>query len=354
MTRSAPLRPPSFPSLPARGETPATSEPASGSVKHRAPRSGSGPQNRGRNFCFCAGVPMWMIGRYARPAPMRPVAIPAQPQFSSSFTMQWVSVERMPPPPYSDGKKAVSSPRSCAFFTTCHGIAPFLSYSRETGRISRSANSCAVFWMRSCSSVRWKSTIDWLLRCRLRAIKSSPLQLGPDLFRDRGQAAYRRLDPHDLRQASAELHLPRDYRGLEIGLTRGDLAPHLVRGLELEVRGVLRGHGPGGDPPTRDVQHEREAPVRDRQRDLRRQRRRLLAPLRIQVEPPRELVEEIPREVVHEPEDFLPRDKTLVSTGASGGGTFRSAGPRRTRIVQHEDTIRRRLSGVAPGESPNL
>jgi len=90
---------------------------------------------------------------------MRPVAIPAQPQFNSSVTSTWVKTESIPPPPYASGMKAVSRPSLCAFVMMSHGTVPFLSYSRETGRISRSANSCAVFCMRRCSSVRSKSTI---------------------------------------------------------------------------------------------------------------------------------------------------------------------------------------------------
>src|SRR3989454_3532261 len=38
-------------------------------------------------------------------------------------------------------------------------MTPFLSYSREIGRISRSANVCAVFCIRSCSSVSSNSTM---------------------------------------------------------------------------------------------------------------------------------------------------------------------------------------------------
>src|SRR5439155_679539 len=55
--------------------------------------------------------------------------------------------------------KAVSRPSACALPMTSQGTVPFLSYSRATGRISRSANSCAVFWRSRCSSVRSNSTI---------------------------------------------------------------------------------------------------------------------------------------------------------------------------------------------------
>src|SRR6266849_5690190 len=55
--------------------------------------------------------------------------------------------------------KAVSRPIACAFLMMSQGTVPFLSYSRATGRISRSANSCAVFWRSLCSSVRSNSTI---------------------------------------------------------------------------------------------------------------------------------------------------------------------------------------------------
>ena len=90
---------------------------------------------------------------------MRPVAIPAQPQFNSSVTMTWVKVESIPPPPYASGMNAVSSPRAWAFLITSQGTVPLRSCSRATGRISRSANSWAVFCISRCSSVRSKSTI---------------------------------------------------------------------------------------------------------------------------------------------------------------------------------------------------
>ena len=99
MKRFTPFKTHSSPFFTAVVEMFATSLPASGSVRHSAPRRASGPVKRVRKRFFWSSVPMWMIGRYARPAPMRPVAMPAQPQFSSSMTMTCVRVESIPPPP---------------------------------------------------------------------------------------------------------------------------------------------------------------------------------------------------------------------------------------------------------------
>src|SRR3989304_5951365 len=61
-----------------------------------------------------------------------------------------------------------------------------------------------------------------------------------DLLRRPRALVHRGLDPHNLREAPPELHLPRDHGGVEVRLPRRDLPPDLPRGLELEVRGVLR------------------------------------------------------------------------------------------------------------------
>ncbi len=122
-----------------------TSEPASGSVKQKAPNLGSGSVNRGRNRFFCSSVPMYSMGNTARPPPIRAVEIPAQPQFSSSITKTQDSVLVIPPPPYSSGMKAVSRPSLWAFCTTSHGILASRSQSAAMGLSSFSANSWAVF-----------------------------------------------------------------------------------------------------------------------------------------------------------------------------------------------------------------
>ena len=63
------------------------------------------------------------------------VAIPEQPQESSSVAMQ-LSTALNPTPPCSGGMQVLESPISQAFFMISRGNSPDWSYSAATGAIS--------------------------------------------------------------------------------------------------------------------------------------------------------------------------------------------------------------------------
>ena len=97
------------------------------------------------------------IGAVARPLHVSDVPMPEHPQAISS-SMIAPSRKPSPGPPYSSGRWPFIRPSSQAFSMISPGQVPSLSYSQATGRISFSANSCAISRMFFCSSVSVKST----------------------------------------------------------------------------------------------------------------------------------------------------------------------------------------------------
>ena len=80
-----------------------------------------------------------MTGAEARAFASIAVAMPVQPQASSSVMMQPSSVPR-PMPPYSGGTWVFISPSSHAFFATSRGNSPVSSWCAAFGAISSRAN----------------------------------------------------------------------------------------------------------------------------------------------------------------------------------------------------------------------
>jgi hypothetical protein len=80
-----------------------TSEPASASVMHIAPRTSFESQNIGRYCARCSGVPHNWIAVAASEVPLMAPPIPAQPHVSSSMTIICVTMSVTPPPPNSSG-----------------------------------------------------------------------------------------------------------------------------------------------------------------------------------------------------------------------------------------------------------
>src|SRR5947209_1473190 len=135
---------------------PDTSEPALGSVRQKDANRGASVR-RPRYSRLSSSDAARMTGAVARPLQVSDVAIPEQPQDSSS-SMIAPSRKPRPGPPYSEGRWLFINPSSHAFSRISPGQVPSLSYSQATGRISFSAKSCAISRMLFCSSVRVKST----------------------------------------------------------------------------------------------------------------------------------------------------------------------------------------------------
>ena len=133
----------------------AVSEPTPGSVDASAVSGGVGEHSGASHRCCCSGVPTSTTGRAKNPPDVTRFPIPAQPQFSSSWTMQPVRTSATPPPPTSSGSMNDVSPTSAARCTTSTGqCVSRSSTSAATGRISARANSAASAWISRCSSVR--------------------------------------------------------------------------------------------------------------------------------------------------------------------------------------------------------
>src|ERR1700759_4346895 len=135
---------------------PDTSEPALGSVRQNDAYSGDSDRRPRYSFLSSSDAAR-MTGAVARPLQVSEVAIPEQPQASSS-SMTTPSRTPRPGPPYSEGRWLFINPNSHAFSRISPGQVPSLSYSEATGRISFSAKSCAISRMLFCSSVSVKST----------------------------------------------------------------------------------------------------------------------------------------------------------------------------------------------------
>ena len=134
----------------------ATSEPASGSESPNEQRIGSSSSG-GSHFACCSSLPAMITG--AEPSPLAPieVAIPEQPQFSSSATSMPSKAER-PRPPKRSGTCRFIRPSSCAFAITSAGWVWCSSYSAAFGRISFAAKSRASSRRFFCSSLRANET----------------------------------------------------------------------------------------------------------------------------------------------------------------------------------------------------
>ena len=74
----------------------AVSEPTPGSVEASAVSGGRWPHSGASQRCRCSGVPTSISGRAKKPAEVIRLPMPAQPQFSSSWTMQPVSTSLDP------------------------------------------------------------------------------------------------------------------------------------------------------------------------------------------------------------------------------------------------------------------
>ena len=81
----------------------AVSEPTPGSVEASAVSGGCGPHSGASQRCCCSGVPTSITGRAKKAPEVIRLPMPAQPQFSSSCTMQPVKTSPMPPPPTCSG-----------------------------------------------------------------------------------------------------------------------------------------------------------------------------------------------------------------------------------------------------------
>src|SRR3954451_9112784 len=181
---------------------PETSEPASGSVRQKEEKIGASVSIP--KYCFCSsGEPPSASGAVARPLAPMEVAMPEQPQASSSSIRQPSSVDT-PGPPNSSGTWEFIRPSSQAFSRICWGQVPSLSNSQATGRISFSAKSCAMSRSAFCSSVSVKSTTVLLLRltsqstppCRVATgvlrLKLEPCASDGERVRDRAVRGGRR------------------------------------------------------------------------------------------------------------------------------------------------------------------
>ena len=62
-----------------------------------------GSQNMGMYLFFCSGVPHCWIAVAHKALALIAMAMPAQPQVSSSVTTICVTISLTPPPPYSSG-----------------------------------------------------------------------------------------------------------------------------------------------------------------------------------------------------------------------------------------------------------
>ena len=98
-----------------------------------------------------------ITGPAPRPFAPSEVAIPVQPQLSSSATSIPSNVFS-PRPPYSVGTLRFIRPTSCAFAITSAGWRMWTSCSAATGRISLAANSRATARSSFCSSARANET----------------------------------------------------------------------------------------------------------------------------------------------------------------------------------------------------
>jgi len=101
---------------------PATSEPASGSERQNETSENSLVQ-ASRNLFFCSPLPPTRIGIRPRSLHMIEVAMPEQPQASSSTAMHESSTVS-PTPPYSSGMHVETSPSSQALRMMSRGNVP--------------------------------------------------------------------------------------------------------------------------------------------------------------------------------------------------------------------------------------
>jgi hypothetical protein len=141
----------------ARVRIPDTSEPASGSVRQNEASFGDSTSSP-KYSRLTSSEPASSTGTLASPFAPSEVAIPEHPHASSSSIRQPPSAER-PAPPSSSGTCVFISPSSCACSMISCGQVLSRSYSQATGRISFSANSCAISRMLFCSSASVKSII---------------------------------------------------------------------------------------------------------------------------------------------------------------------------------------------------
>ena len=131
----------------------AASEPLSGSVVASAVSGGSGAHSGATQRSACSGVPSASTGSAKKPFEVSRLPIPAQPWESSSCTRQPVRQSVRPPPPSASGSMKEVSPSSAAAAHSSAGCSVSASSTaRETGRISRAANSRQTRWISRCSS----------------------------------------------------------------------------------------------------------------------------------------------------------------------------------------------------------
>jgi hypothetical protein len=147
----------------------ATSDPASGSLRPKEQRIGS--SSKGGSHCsFCSSVPAMITGAAPRPFAPIDVAMPEQPQFSSSPTSM-PSNAGSAAPPCASGTWRFMRPNSCALAITSAGCVECSSYAAALGRISLSANSRASARNSRCSGVRANETplatpvSTWVMVC---------------------------------------------------------------------------------------------------------------------------------------------------------------------------------------------
>ena len=132
----------------------AASDPAPGSVVASALIGGLSPAIGSIQRRFWSSLPSSRTGLAKKPPEVIRLPIPAQPQDSSSWTMQPVSRSVRPPPPNSSGSMNEVRPREAALYQTSQGVSTSASSTaREIGRISFCANSRQTAWISRCSGV---------------------------------------------------------------------------------------------------------------------------------------------------------------------------------------------------------
>src|SRR5919204_871596 len=136
----------------------AASDPASGSVMASPHAGGFASHSGGSQRSFCSSVPMARSGPAKNPPCRMTCVMGLSPQASSSTIRQAATRLSTPPPPYCAGMSKAASPSAAALWNGSHGNSSDSSYSMETGRSSRRANSRATATSRRSSSERSSST----------------------------------------------------------------------------------------------------------------------------------------------------------------------------------------------------
>ncbi len=137
----------------ARVFSPATSDPACGSVTHTAPTLRPA-QASGRYFSFCSWVPRWAMCEIDMSlCTVRAEATPPKLERASSSPSTTEDIAPRPPPPYSTGWRMPRKPIAPSSLNTLRGISPDASHASPWGSIfSRTKRRTCWRTMRRSSS----------------------------------------------------------------------------------------------------------------------------------------------------------------------------------------------------------